>query len=514
MSIVDSSTLKAFKPCAAAMLLLLIVLPANAQYSYLPTGNTSDEKFLSIAGGGIQTLAENPMIFEIASRSDSSALAIGIFDGNTGGMFDQGNVPLRFTLFADPEGDGTGTEKIAVWVGDVMPDNAWFDASVANTEAARCATGDYFYRLEAESTNPTAFQWSSFKLRTDGSIVIRRERRVAFSAPLGNINDAFVVYPAWPSRTPTNYNGRWHFYMDVPIGPASLAIWDGDFDRGSYDCSDNDSDDPDTPNILPAWASGDAVAEGIAISTIPCSDAAGRPTGGTTTSNPPDDSRNPVFRRSTGVSYDLIDPNGVRYANQNPSGNLEWEQLRISTEAFDRSLMDYHADALPAGIYDLSITGLDLSNLNAIRFPYDVTGVDIDGNPVAPIRADYADGTIEGTLYPVTDSNCVRTAETPGIPSVAVTIFADYNNDGLTDATWSVTTDAAGTYRFRDLHRGSYTIMVDGASLPPGAVPACDGDGIGTPNVAQGVLTMCSRSITCDFGYRFTEHNLIGVLAR
>jgi hypothetical protein len=169
-----------------------------------------------------------------------------------------------------------------------------------------------------------------------------------------------------------------------------VAIWDGDFDRGSYDCSDNDTDDDDTPNSLPAWADNDAVAEGVAGSSVACLNALGVPTGGTTTSNPPDDSRNAVFARASGISYELITSGGTHYANNNPSGNLEWEQFRISTATFARSSMDYHADNLPAGTYELVINGLDLSNLNTIRSPFDILAVDSSGSAVTPLRPDYA----------------------------------------------------------------------------------------------------------------------------
>ncbi len=69
------------------------------------------------------------------------------------------------------------------------------------------------------------------------------------------------------------------------ISTPSFAVWDGDLDYGSYDCSVNDTNDPDTPDTIPSWAVGTTVQpEGIATTTIACSTGTGFTTG-----NPPDD---------------------------------------------------------------------------------------------------------------------------------------------------------------------------------------------------------------------------------
>ncbi|MBS1910685.1 MAG: hypothetical protein JST22_01740 [Bacteroidetes bacterium] len=491
---------------------ILLMMPAAAthllaqQYSYLPSASTTDDRFLSIAGGGIQTLGESHMTFKLASPAYAISMEIGVFDGDTRGVFDQGNVPLIFTLYADPEGDGTGTMRLAEWSGDSMPDNDWFTANIVNTPAARCICGNYFYLLDVRSSNPQAFQWSSFKLRTDGTISAAHATNFTFSAPLGNALDAAVVYPLYPTLTPTTYDGTWHFQMNVPYPVSSLEIWDGDFDRGSYNCSDNDTDDEDTPNVVPSWATGEAVAEGTASSSVSCQDADGHPIDGNTTGNPPDDSRNPVFSRSGSVSYNVTAPDGMHYANDNPSGNLEWEQFRISTDAFNRSTMDYHASALPAGIYDIAITGMDLSNLNAFRFPYDVAGVDASGNPVMPIRPDYNDGSISGTIYLLSDNGSSGTADPgsldPSVPQTWVHLQADYDRDGITDEEWSMPVDIQGGYDFTGLHPGAYTISVDVTTLPPGTIAMDDSDGSTTPNSVKVSLTMCSHSALGLFIYR------------
>lgn len=497
---------------AITSLILSISSLAAQQYTYLPTASTTDGRFLSITGGSIQTLGDNPMILKLASPGTSSSMEIGIFDGDTQGIFDQGTVPLVFRLYADPEGNGTGTTQLAEWQGSAMTNNGWHTIIFNNTEAARCVSGDYFYTLKVQSSDPATVHWSSFKLRTTGTIAIAGSSNFTFSAPLGSQLDADVVYPSYPTLQPTTYNGEWRFYMSVPTSVSSLEIWDGDLDRGSYDCTGNDTDDEDTPNERPSWATGAAVAEGTATSTVPCQNSSGQPIGGTTTSNPPDDSRNAMIARSGSISYELIAPDNVHYANANPSGNLEWEQFRVSTAAFSRSAMDYHADALPAGIYTVGIAGMDLANLNAMRFPYDVAGVDAGGNPVSPIRPDYTNGSITGTVYYEAGTNCSQSLLELGIPLAVVTITADYNGDGITDATSSTTTSALGNFSFTGLHPGAYTVTVDRATLALGIEVICDSDGEATPNQVHTTLTMCSRSSSCLFGYRLNR--LLGDLSR
>jgi hypothetical protein len=177
--------------------------------------------------------------------------------------------------------------------------------------------------------------------------------------------------------------------------------------------------------------------------------------------------------------------------------------------------MDYHAGALPAGDYDIAINGMDLANLNAMRFPYDVAGVDSNGHAVPPIHPDYSDGSITGTLYYESGSNCTQGLLEPGIPLASVHLAVDYDNDGVTDETWCVSTDLLGHFRFDDLHPGTYSITVDTGTLPLGAGVVCDSDGAGTPNSVSAKLTMCARSKTCIFGYRLLGNNhLLGDLSR
>jgi hypothetical protein len=176
-------------------------------------------------------------------------------------------------------------------------------------------------------------------------------------------------------------------------------------------------------------------------------------------------------------------------------------------------MMDYHADALPSGGYDVAIAGMDLGNLNALRFPYDVSGVDADGAPVTPIHADYSDGSITGTVYFESGGNCTQGLLELGIPLATVRLAADYNGDGATDETWCTASDLLGHFSFGNLHPGAYTITVDAGTLPLGCGTTCDSDGSSTPNKVCASLSMCSRSFCCVFGYK-SGHGLLGALER
>ncbi len=477
-----------------ALLAIVSSHRADAQttrrYVYFPSPSITDGRFLSMAGSGLNTLGED-IVLKLAVPGATSSIEIGIFDGETGGQWDQGTVQMDFTLYADPKGDGSGTTRVQQWSGSQMADNSWFSATVPHVAGARGANGDYFYILRVSNPNPSVMAWSNFKIRTSGTVVALIDRPFAYTAPLHSLADARVIFPNYPTLTPTTYDGSWSFFIQLNRPATSLTVWDGDMDHGSYDCSVNDTDDPDTPNnAIPAWASGNsaAVPEGLAASTLPCSDAAGNATGGTTTSNPADDARNEVVRRSPNVSYELIDPRGVRYANTNPSGNLEWEQFRIATGTFNRNLSDYRADSLPAGVYEIRISGVDMNNLNAWRFPYDALGVDSTGTPVTPIRP----GQIVGDVYYDVNNNGRQDSDEPGIPAVTVELS--------TGAT--AVTDKDGHYVFPDLEPGTYVVKVDDETLAPGVSPTGDADGVRTPNSASVTVTEGQTVRTADFGYK------------
>lgn len=478
-------------------------------YTCFPTCDETDARFLSVAGTGLQTLAGQTITMTITSPEQASSLEIGFFDGETGGRWDNGTTPTIYTLYADPNANGTGTLKVGEWRGDSMTDNAWYSVTVNNVPQARSAAGTYFYLLHVRALDTATASWSNFKIRTNGTINLRPNQAFNVTAPLPNLATAQIVFPQWPSLDSTTYDGSWTFYLYVPTPTQSLIIWDGDMDHGAYDCSAKDEDDPDTRNEdLPSWAPGtSAVREGIATSSLRCTN------GDTATANPTDDSQSATLRRSPSVIYEIIDPDGNYYANNNPSGNLEWEQFKISVAPFDREQMDYHAESLPAGIYRVYMTGMDMQNLNAWRFgnptlgvnpPY-IVGVDAAGSPVippTPVKPDTA--KISGVLFFDQNSNGTRDVSEMPIDGIRVIATADFDNNGSIDWRDTTFTDANGAYNFGGLKAGVYTISVDAAAIGSDATPTYDRDGISTPGRAKVTIDNTNQSVTANFGYKRT----------
>ncbi|MBI4526964.1 MAG: hypothetical protein HY695_24470 [Deltaproteobacteria bacterium] len=377
-------------------------VPAQVIYSCFPTCSETDARFLSLVGQGLFSLAGTEISLVVTAPAGATFLELGIFDGNTGGMWDRGGAELEYTLYADPLGDGSGSAMVGHWFGNTsnplsgsgpggawiassanMPDNGWWTLTVAPSLTAMASDGSYKYNLRIRMTDITAKTESNFKLRalSPGVIAIGPQTVVvAVMAAIYTIPEAQIVYPSLDPLTcftsnppascftPTTYDGSWNFYFNVPAPQSSMAVWDGDFDYGAYDCSTNDTDDPDTSNdTLPLWAVGtSAVYEGVAGG--PHSSGSCTPTG-----RPQDDSPFPIFRRSPSVQYKLIDPNGISYVNNDPSGTEEWEQFRVRT-ALDLDPADYQASSLPAGIYRLQVDGLDLRNLVALNFQQPIVG--------------------------------------------------------------------------------------------------------------------------------------------
>lgn len=497
---------------------------AQTNYTCFPTCSETDGRMLSMASTNLNTLSGQEILLTVVSPSTSSTLEIGIFDGETGkttvggptgGRWDIGSVQLIYTLFADPDANGTGTTQVAEWSGDSMPDNGWFNAVVNNNPAARTASGAYYYVLRVRTPDIGIQHWSNFKVRTDGVVFLRPGQTFSITAPLPNVASAQIVYPSWPSTATTTYDGSWSFYLYVPAPLTDLTIWDGDLDFGDFECISNDVDDEDTPGGgLPAFVppSTSAVPEGIAQSAIHCAN------GDTATANPTDDSQSPVLRRSPNVYYEIVDPDGVAYVNGNPSGNLEWEQFHISTQPFDRATMDYHADALPAGTYQLNVYGMDLQNLDAFRFPQGgvgvtpfLMGVDTAGSPVIPpppVAPDTA--SVSGKVY--FDLNSDGFFNTPdfGIASITVEALVDYDNDNTPDETLTTITDEDGNYEFSRLRNATVTLVVDSTEISTNAVPTGDPDGTGTRSSATVTIDAAHQVLTGkDFGY---HQNLSAVI--
>ena len=582
---------------------------AAPAYTCMPTCETNDGRFLSIAGTNLATLADTNVDLIFASEASASSLELGIFDGNTGGMWDEGSIGLVFTLYADPKMEAEDSFLVATWMGNTMPDNDWFTVIIPNIPEAKSPAGTYFYHLNVKNAAPGANYWSNFKVRSDGVTMVL-PKVFSFTAGLHVPADLPVIYPSYPALTPTTYDGEIDFHFYVPTSRSNVAIWDGDMDHGSYDLAFKDTDDPDTPNgTLPPWAIASTTSyEGVAVGNV-CTGA------------PCDDVKGLVARRSPSVQYQVYFPDGSFQLNPNPSGNKEWEQFRIESDPLVPADL-YVPDLLSPGLYHVHTLGIDLHNLNAWRFPTWMVGVceqvtpgvfpdpckdilfpylvgevvfldsngdgdqdpgepgipgvqvylldsngypilGIDGNPITAVtdangkysftvpgyREDpYTGEIISDGIYTVgVDANNFA----PGGPLAGLTsttggeeitntvidsnvmtynfgysgsgeigdlVWLDSDGDGIFDEAAGelpianvkvslnggapVLTNSSGKYLFSSVPAGSYTVTIDPSSLPTGATPTYDYDGIGTPNSASLTLGGLQSILAVDFGYK------------
>jgi hypothetical protein len=533
--LVAVASLGAARPAAAA-----------EPYAYLPTASVTDGRFLTVAGAGLQTVAGHEILVKIAFSRDAAGVSeIGIFDGDTSGAdqfygpptgrWDFGYARARFEIYADPDADGVGVgAPIASWTSDTMLDNAWSNLPVPRVPEAQAESGHYFYVLHVQLGDPTVTAANSFKMRTNGSLSLK-DGSLGFMAPLWSDLDAHVIYPGnwdpdlngdydiWDMMSwagiPTAYDGSWNFFLDVPSEISYLDVWDGDLDYGTTDVyvfekdpvtgedvlvyerdpvtgevlfdelgqpipkvldpAKMDTDDLDTPNEVPSWATSTAAAaEGIADGY-----------GYKATGDPEDDYPADIFSRPPSVQYEVIAPTGQIFPNFNPSGNVEWEQFRIDTEPFNPLLMDYHADRLPAGIYEIRMDGMDVSNLNAWRFFYPMLGVNEDGEPVAPLRPNAV-----GIWQDQDGDGRKPAAGEPSLPGIILQLV-DANGNVVA----TTVTDSNGLYQFTPPVPGTYTVRIADANFLPGgplerAWPTYGG-------FAQSVTIAGTATLTIDFGY-------------
>ncbi len=401
---------------ASILCIAIYATPSHAQFACLPTCDLADGEFLALAAMGLSTSNNRNAEFQITSASISETFEIGIFDGDGSGTnWDVNNEPfvvLEYSLYADPEGNGTGNSfLVARWssngafgdnIGEPMPTDEWFTRVLSNIPQARTADGTYSYRLEMENLNPDAVGLNGYKVRTDGAIFIPAGAAFNYVAPPRAQKDFETLFPniditdpacfdmnrpggfcdpfTDPSccLNPTLYTGEWSFCFMVPDDLDTLDIWDGDFDFGSASFDDQgncivpdnvnlDTDDQNTPIPLPDWAIGtDAITQSASIPTDPADD----------------NFCNPLSTRPPSVIYNLVGPGGVSYMNTNPSGNIEWELFNISTLPFDPNLYDIHVDDIPGGLWCVETFGNDMQNLNSLRLPFAAIGVDDNGEPV------------------------------------------------------------------------------------------------------------------------------------
>ncbi len=380
------STLGSLKPLQKALFGTAFPPPPGG-YTCLPTCAENDARFFSIPGTNMDSFAGARTVVWITVPSDYTSWELGIFDGDSGkdesgqiggfgvGHWDENDVEVTYSLYADPAKDGAGKTLLGEWHGnqDPMPDNAWFNIPLNVHPEARSPSGHYIYRLEC--TRP-AEGWgiSAFKLRSNAylstGIADKADASFAFVGMIGSENDMRIVYPQYAGDMnnpgPSTYDGAWTFRFAVPSEEVTLEFWNGDFDRGATDGGGADTDDLNTEG-RPYWAGPYAVEERA---------------GGM--GSPADDHSWVVWRREPPVFYEILDPSGNPiYTDAEPSGTEEWERFVISTDLNVQA--DTGAGRLPAGLYTWRITGLDAHNTVWIRTNYEICAPEGCPPPPCPV---------------------------------------------------------------------------------------------------------------------------------
>lgn len=355
----------------------------------LPTASPIDGRFLSIASNDLATLANERISFYLAALPGTTEIEFGIFDGDTGrgpfgagdwtnGHWDYRSDQLVYRLYADPDKDGSTANLVGEWLGNdpnatsgsgggstwisdssFMPDNAWWNCTFTTSATGEATSGNFFYRLDVEFENPASTQsWSNFKLRTDGfSISTAPAQILAFSSPIHTMQDFFIQYPnnngVTDPGTP-NYDGRWTFYVAEANPIDEFEVWNGDFDFGNWQGTSVDTDDPNTPNTVPSFATSPATL----------------PEGAKGMGNPADN-YSVTWRRIGGdIALVVRTPDGQEYVDTNPSGNGEWERFVLRTSSNGDE--DLVATQLGAGAYQIRVTDLDIHNLTFLYFPHEM----------------------------------------------------------------------------------------------------------------------------------------------
>ncbi|MCB1057370.1 MAG: choice-of-anchor A family protein, partial [Acidobacteria bacterium] len=192
--------------------------------------------------------------------------------------------------------------------------------------------------------------------------------------------------------------------------------------------------------------------------------------------------------------------------------------------------------------FGISVNGTDKTHVLYNFFEttsLTLQGIGIQGSVLAPYaHIDFNNGNIDGTLigasmsgfgevhhYPY--AGCLPPYEPPGggePGSIGDRVWWDADGDGVQDpgepalngvgltlfdaASTPVamaTTAGDGEYTFSDVPPGTYKVIVDASTLPPGLFPSFDADGIASPDQTTVPLASGETRTDVDFGYLASE---------
>ena len=395
----------------------------------LPTLDPDDGKFFGVAGGDIATLEGIQIHLYVGVLAGTGTFTLGLFDGDVGDSWDDSTNAFSYKLFKDPLKNGTTAKPLDTITGSDATDDAWFEKSYSTDGDAKAPSGNYFYRLDATWTSPNPSNgFNNFKVRTSGQISVAAGQDFGFSAGPQN-PPPFGSDPPLGSGDPhpgdqndagaNSYDGEFTFYFYVPAKLSAITFWDGDNDQA------DDTDDPNTPNTDPD-GSGPAQDEGVNHGF------------------PPDDNNGAggdAFRVSPSIFYDILDPQGHLFTNDNPSGNKEWERFVVGDSTSDPDVTVSYQ--LQPGLWRYRVQGMDAHNLNVLRSTYEIystTDLPLTVNPPPSIIPDntkrssdnvtlYYSHTVKNEGVSIDDFSLSATSA----HGWATAIYADSNGNGVLD---------------------------------------------------------------------------------
>ncbi|MGL4401169.1 MAG: SdrD B-like domain-containing protein [Luteolibacter sp.] len=112
------------------------------------------------------------------------------------------------------------------------------------------------------------------------------------------------------------------------------------------------------------------------------------------------------------------------------------------------------------------------------------------------------DASIGDVIWNDRDADGIRDPGEPGIEGVMV--FIDTDGDGVFDQATERfdISDINGAYLIENLASGIYSVRVEISTLPQGATPTYDLNGVATSNVASRTVVTSESATDVDFGYR------------
>jgi hypothetical protein len=522
-------------------------------FAAFPSQSSTDARFLGFGCAGIATF-ESPVTLAMAVPADQTGFVLNIFDGDTGQPdsagkphWDVGSRQLVYSLYADPLRQGVALpgNLVGSWTGNSlnalsgpqwsasaakMPDNDWWAVNITTSPQAQAPSGNYFYVLKIGldgSCAPLEQTEANIKIAASNPMSFLVPRFGLVAALRQTLNDGPIVYPGtFPPpgndfiHAPTTYDGTFKFFFRIPGAETDLKIYDGDFDHGTSFVAGLpsgtvlspclDTNDPDTPFDYNGFP--------FSVGTI-------TPEGTNTPGSPADDTQLDIFRRGEAgspgrvgcVRYEVTDPLGQVYRDDNPSGSFEWEQFRIATpNAFDPSNSDYVTSTpnLPPGIWSVKTIGLDLDNLNF--FHANACATRTDGGTVSAACPQISPYLLGDTVWLDENGNGVQDADEPGIPGVKINLL---NPDSLVTIDTVVTGDSGlpnwvactlhntgldtlGLYCHGADLPGDYLLQIAPENFQPGG--ALEGLASTTGGESQTDTVTDDNVLTYDFGYQGT----------